>query len=123
MSVFHLHDMQDLPNRPGRRSRDLAGTSHGFDSIFVTENEMDHGSTIPLHTHTVEEGWIVLEGELRLRIGDEWMKLPAGTVARIPPETPHAVRNDSNSTVRVITCAPWSRDTVWSETTAYLAEG
>jgi quercetin dioxygenase-like cupin family protein len=80
-------------------------------------------STIPLHTHTVEEGWIVLEGELRLRIGDEWMTVPAGSVARIPPETPHAVRNESHSTVRVITCAAWSRDTFWSEATTYLAEG
>ena len=122
MSVFHLHDMQDVPNRPGRRSRDLAGTSHGFDSIFVTENEMDHGSTIPLHTHPVEEGWVVLEGELSVRIGDEWVTVPAGSVARVPPGVPHAVRNEGDATVRAITAAPWARDSFYTEATTYLDE-
>jgi quercetin dioxygenase-like cupin family protein len=97
MSVFHLNDFQDVPNRPGRRARDLAGSVHGFDSLFVTENEMDHGSTIPLHTHPVEEGWVVLEGELSVRIGDEWVTVPAGSVARVPPGVPHAVRNEGDA--------------------------
>jgi quercetin dioxygenase-like cupin family protein len=122
MSVFHLNDFKDVPNRAGYRNRDLAGTVHGFDSVFVTENQMDHGSTIPLHTHRVEEGWIVLEGELSVRIGEEWVTVPAGSVARIPPEVPHAVRNESNATARVITCAPWTRDTFWAEATTYLPE-
>jgi quercetin dioxygenase-like cupin family protein len=122
MSVFHLRDFEDVSNRPGRRSRDLAGTVHGFDSVFVTEHEMDHGNSIPLHTHTVEEGWIVLEGELRVRIGSEWVTVPAGSVARIPPNTPHAVKNDADTTARVITCAPWSRDNFYAEATTYLDE-
>jgi quercetin dioxygenase-like cupin family protein len=122
MSVFHLSDFEDVPNRPGRRARDLAGSIHGFDSLFVTENEMDHGSEIPLHTHPVEEGWVVLKGELALRIGDEWVVVPAGSVARVPPGVPHAVKNDAPETARAITAAPWARDTFYAEATTYLDE-
>ncbi len=120
MSVFNLDDFQTVPNRPGRRSRDWAGSAHGFDSLFVTENEMDHGSEIPLHTHPVEEAWIILEGELLLRLGDEWVVVPSGAVARVPPGVPHAVRNDGLVLARAITAAPWARDTFFSHATTYI---
>ncbi|MGE0686192.1 MAG: cupin domain-containing protein [Dehalococcoidia bacterium] len=123
MSVFHLRDFNDVPNRPGRRVRDLAGSIHGFDSVFVTENEVDHGSAIPLHTHPVEEGWIVLEGELSVRIGDKWVTVPAGSVARVPPGVAHAVKNEAEATAKAITTAPWNRDTFHAEATTYIDEG
>ena len=75
-------DMLFLPPGSSRLTR-----VHG---AFVTENEMDHGSAIPLHTHPVEEGWVVLEGELQVQIGDEWVIVRAGSagpVARIPRPT------------------------------------
>ena len=122
MSVFHIDDFRDVPNRPGRRVRDLAGTVHGFDSVFVTESEMDHGSAIPLHVHPVEEAWVVLEGELALRVGDETVTVSAGEVARVPPGVPHAVRNEGTVTARAISAAPWARDTFHAEATTYLDE-
>jgi len=122
MSVFHIQDFRDSPTRPGLRTRDLAGTIHGFDSLFVTENEISHGSAIPLHTHLVEEAWVVLEGELALRVGDEWLILAKGQVARVPPGVPHAVRVDASEPVRAITAAPWSRDTFHAEATTYIEE-
>ena len=122
MSVFHIHDFNDVPNRPGRRARDLAGSIHGFDTIFVTENEMDQGSEIPLHTHPVEEAWVMLEGELVLRLGDETVVVPAGSVARVPPGVPHAVKNENEATARAITAAPWNRETFYAEATTYLNE-
>ena len=123
MSVFHIQDFKDVPNRPGRRARDLAGSVHGFDSVFVAENEMDHGSEIPLHTHPVEEAWVMLEGELVLRVGDETVTVAAGSVARVPPGVPHAVKNEGEATARAITAAPWNRDTFYAEATTYIDEG
>jgi quercetin dioxygenase-like cupin family protein len=109
-----------VPDRPGRRARNLAGSEHGFDSLFVTENEMDPGSSIPLHTHTVEEAWVVTAGELTLRLGDELLVVPAGHVARVPPNVPHAVVNAGPNTARAVTAAPWARATFYTEATIYL---
>ena len=122
MSVFHIHDFKDVPNRPGRRARDLVGSDHGFDSLFVTENEMDHGSEIPLHTHPVEEAWVMIEGELVLHLGDETVVVPAGSVARVPPGVPHAVKNEAEGLARAITAAPWNRATFFTEGTTYLGD-
>ena len=120
MSGFPIGGFNDVPNRPGRRARDWAGSDHGFDSVFITGNEMEHGSVIPLHTHPVEEAWVILEGELAIRVGDETIIVPAGSVARVPPGVPHAVRNDGPILVRAITAAPWSRATFFTEATNYL---
>ena len=120
MSVFPFGPMQDVPNRPGRRSRDLAGSEHGFDGVFISESEMDHGSEIPLHTHPVEEAWVVLEGELTLRLGDETLPVPAGSVARVPPGVPHALVNEAQATARALTAAPWNHATFFTEGSTYL---
>jgi quercetin dioxygenase-like cupin family protein len=120
MSVFPLGPMADVPNRPGRRSRDLVGSEHGFDSVFVAETEMDVGSRIPLHTHPIEEAWVVTDGVLAVRLGDETVEVPAGSVVRVPPGVPHAVVNEGTSTARALTAAPWDRATFYTTGTTYL---
>src|SRR3954451_25480871 len=103
MWVFPLGPLEDVPNRPGRRARNLVGSEHGFDSHFVAETEMDAGSSIPLHTHPVEEAWVVTDGELIVRVGDETVVVPAGSVVRVPPQVPHAVVNEGPSVARALT--------------------
>jgi quercetin dioxygenase-like cupin family protein len=120
MSVFPIGPLEDVPNRPGRRARNLVGSEHGFDSVFVAETEMDAGSSIPLHTHPIEEAWVVTEGELVVRLGDENVIVPSGSVVRVPPDVPHAVRNDGPSTARALTAAPWNRATFHTDATTYL---
>jgi quercetin dioxygenase-like cupin family protein len=120
MSVFPVGDFAPVPNRPGRTARDLIGNEHGFDSMFVTETVMEPGSAIPLHRHSVEEGWVVLEGELTFRLGDEDVTVAAGNVVRVPSEVAHAVVNDSGAAARALTAAPWERSRFYSDATTYL---
>ena len=120
MSVYPVGPFQDVPNRPGRRSRDLAGSEHGFDSLFIAETEMDVGSSIPLHTHPIEEAWVVTEGQLVVRLGEETIVVPSGCVVRVPPDVPHAVQNQGSSTARALTAAPWDRASFYSMATTYL---
>jgi quercetin dioxygenase-like cupin family protein len=120
MSIFPLGPLEDVPNRPGRRSRNLVGSEHGFDSVFVAETEMDSGSSIPLHTHPIEEAWVVTEGELVVRVGEETLVVPTGHVVRVPPEVPHAVRNEGSAMARALTAAPWDRASFHSAATTYL---
>ncbi len=120
MSVHLLGSFQDVPRRPGRRSRDLAGTEHGFESLFLSETEMDPGSTIPLHTHPVEEAWVITQGQIWVCTGDDEVLVSAGSVICVPPGVAHALRNDGLVVVRALTAAPWSRATFYSHATTYL---
>jgi quercetin dioxygenase-like cupin family protein len=120
MSVFPIGPLEEVPNRPGRRSRNLVGSEHGFDAMFVAETEMDVGSSIPLHTHPVEEAWVVTDGELIVRVGEETVVVPSGCVVRVPPDVPHAVRNEGTSVARALTAAPWERASFYSQGTTYL---
>ena len=120
MSVHLLGPFEDVPNRPGRQARNLIASEHGFDSMFLTDTTMEAGSSIPLHTHPVEEGWVVTEGALVLQLGDESVVAQSGSVVRVPPGVPHAVRNDGPERARALTAAPWARDKFYSEATTYL---
>lgn len=62
---------------------------------------------MPLHTHPVEEAWVVTDGSLTLQVGEDTVNVEANSVVRIPPGVPHAVRNHGPDEVRAISGAPW----------------
>jgi mannose-6-phosphate isomerase-like protein (cupin superfamily) len=50
------------------------------------------------HSHrSIEEIYLVLEGEVAVKLGDDVTPLGPRDAVRIPPETPRAVRNDSDA--------------------------
>jgi quercetin dioxygenase-like cupin family protein len=55
--------------------------------------DIDAGAA-PLHEHQheQEEVWHIVEGEVALSIAGEEQVLSAGSVAIVPPHTPHGVR-------------------------------
>jgi quercetin dioxygenase-like cupin family protein len=119
----HLHQLagiQDIPNRPGMRGRNLIGTEHGVTSLFVGELHMDQGSSIPLHTHPTEEVFVVTDGTLTLQLGDESVTAGPDSVICIPAGVPHAVTNSEPRTARALTAGAWNRATWFSEGTSYL---
>jgi quercetin dioxygenase-like cupin family protein len=120
LAAHVIGPFEPVPNRPGRRSRSLAGNEHGFDSLFINETEMDAGSSIPLHSHPIEEAWIVTGGQLTVRMGTEDFVVAAGHVIRVPPGVPHAVHNNGPAVAKALTAAPWERATFYSEATTYL---
>lgn len=54
---------------------------------FVTINK---GSTLPLHHHPHEQITYMIEGKLKMQIGNEELVLEPGTVKVIPSNTPHS---------------------------------
>jgi quercetin dioxygenase-like cupin family protein len=55
------------------------------------------------HFHkTFSESFYVLEGEITLFDGDEWIKGGEGDFLYVPPNRPHAFRNDSDAPVRML---------------------
>jgi quercetin dioxygenase-like cupin family protein len=120
MATKRLSDLKPVLNRPGTRSRQLIGSEHGVTSLFVDELLMESGAWIPLHTHSVEETFLVTDGALIIRIGDETFIADAESVVRIPPETPHALQNSEAITARALAAAPWDRATFFRDATTYL---
>ncbi len=112
--------VDDIPNRPGMRGRNLMATEHGVTSLFVGELYMDQGSAIPLHTHPTEEVFYVAEGSLVMQVGDETVEAAAESVVCIPAGAPHAVRNEAAETAHALTAGAWNRATWFSEGTDYL---
>src|SRR6266581_3068010 len=117
MTSHRTGDFEPVANRPGMRSRNLIGSEHGVRSLFVAELLMEHGSEIPLHTHPIEEVFVVAEGALTLRLGDETVVAEADTVVRIPPGVPHAVVNAAPDPARALAAAAWDRATFFRQAT------
>ena len=91
-----------LQTRPGERCliRVPAADTHGAYS-FV-EIVSDPGDGTPLHVHQKEdEHLFVLEGTVRLALGDKIFDAEAGTMVALPNNIPHAWGNRTTSKLRM----------------------
>lgn len=60
----------------------------GAMTLFETESPPDAGP--PLHVHEDQDEWLfVLEGEIRVRVGDDILPVPAGAFVFLPRGTAH----------------------------------
>lgn len=76
--------------------RILVSSAEGRDGLSLIESFAPEGDSPPLHVHTTEdEVFHVLEGELRLRVGDDDARLRPGGAALAPRGVPHTYRVES----------------------------
>lgn len=94
-----------------RRAPPLAGNVLGsIQNDFVIAEWHDPGGgydpprfIAPLHLHREDdEAWYVLEGTLRLKMGDEEIELRAGSGAIVPRGTPHTYWNPEKGRTRYL---------------------
>jgi mannose-6-phosphate isomerase-like protein (cupin superfamily) len=76
--------------------------------VSLAEALVEPGRDTELHTHQrSQEIYYVLEGEGEMRLGDETFKVKKYDAILIPPCTPHSVKNDGKSGLRLLcVCAP-----------------
>jgi uncharacterized cupin superfamily protein len=73
----------------------------GRDGISLLESRAPHGDSAPLHVHhTEDEAFHVLEGELRIRAGDNDLRVAAGEAVLAPVGVPHTYRVESTEGAR-----------------------
>jgi quercetin dioxygenase-like cupin family protein len=90
----------------GTTVRVLASTEDGADGLSLLESVAPEGDSPPLHVHrTEDELFHVLEGELRLRVGEDDRRLRAGDVAVAPRGMPHTYRVESPRARWLVTTA------------------
>ncbi len=91
-------------------SRGPAWFFHGADSDFgavsLVINETAAGNGPPLHTHSYDEIFVVVDGQSTFTIQDGGnstiVELRTGDVARIPAGTPHGWKNTGDRAVRQV---------------------
>ena len=60
----------------------------------------------PLHTHTVEEGHVVLSGRVTYVIGDRQVTAEGPYIARVPAGVPHTFINAGADPINVVATFP-----------------
>lgn len=106
MSDYTILRAADVPDFTG----DAPGAFYGYGRALGAEQVSvnirvlaPHTAHVPPggdptrgHSHrTIEELYLVLDGELTVKLGDDIVTLGRLDAVRIPPPTPRAVRNDS----------------------------
>lgn len=73
--------------------RTLRGVDHGA-RISLILDESDPGQGPRLHRHPYDETWVVQEGSVTFRAGDERHQAGPGDIVIVPAGMPHAFTND-----------------------------
>lgn len=107
--VIRINQMSSFYDQPGEFGYAIHGEDYGFErlSFVVTETQPNGGP--PLHTHTVEEGHVVLSGRITYLIGDRQMTADGPYVARVPAGVPHTFINSSAEPVNIVATFPSRR--------------
>jgi mannose-6-phosphate isomerase-like protein (cupin superfamily) len=109
---------QEIPWRPGYRNFVLAGRDQGL-SCIAGFSVLEPGAGAPLHVHAdVDEIFIVVEGTLDFRLGDERFKVEADHTIAIPAGVPHSFVAVGPGPVRMYTFMP--RNRAIAEATTYF---
>jgi mannose-6-phosphate isomerase-like protein (cupin superfamily) len=107
--VIRINQMSSFYDKPGEFGYAIHGDEYGFDrlSFVLTETQPNGGP--PLHTHTVEEGHVVLSGSITYLIGDGRVTAEGPYIARVPAGVPHTFINSGTAPVNVVATFPSRR--------------
>ena len=107
--VIKINQMSSFYDKPGEFGYAIHGEEYGFDrlSFVLTETQPNGGP--PLHTHTVEEGHVVLSGRMTYVIGDRQVTTDGPYIARVPAGVPHTFINSGAEPVNVVATFPSRR--------------
>lgn len=118
MPVIANADAREVPWRPGYRNFVLAGRKEGL-ACIAGFSIIEPGAGAPLHAHDgVDEIFIVIEGTLDLRLGDERRLVEADSTIAIPAGVKHSFVAVGPRPVRMFTFMPRSR--AIAEATTYF---
>lgn len=107
---------QDVPAQvvgaeaPGATIRWIIDEEHdGAPNYALRMVEVAPGGHTPDHTHPFEHENFVVEGQGRVRIGDEWHAIGPGSVVFVPAGMRHSYANAGETPFRFLCGIPVSR--------------
>ncbi|MCH9674437.1 MAG: cupin domain-containing protein [Gammaproteobacteria bacterium] len=102
MPIIDHADSPQLEMRPGITGRFLANKALGSTAVSLLVNTVEPGAEAPLHTHTVEETMLVLEGSVWAQVGAERFHVGPNHTVVIPPHTAHAWGNSGSEVAKLL---------------------
>jgi quercetin dioxygenase-like cupin family protein len=102
-----LHELElvdfsvgDDPTAEGRLAIPIsAATGSSYAVVYL---EVDPGKRIPLHTHTADEIFVVLQGTGVVTAGDRQWEASAGAIAVAPAFAKHGWENVGSETLKLV---------------------
>ena len=85
---------------------ELEGRYYGWNDSTVQISEVGPGCGPPMHTHPVEEIFVLVEGEAAFTIAGETFHTKAPCVVRVPPHTPHSVTSLGTGRTKMVDFFP-----------------
>jgi len=82
-----IYNLNDLPSREVRHG--IVQRVFRGNAVAIAYNQLNPGMATNPHSHDFEQVFVLLEGRVKLHVGDEVHQCEAGTVVRIPPHTEH----------------------------------
>lgn len=102
MNILPLSELARSP-----RAALFEGARHGDGvpiSMFVTRYARGEGPS--LHRHPYAEVFLVQEGEATFTVGEQELRVEAGNVVVVDPETPHGFVGAGDGILRVVSVHP-----------------
>jgi quercetin dioxygenase-like cupin family protein len=103
---------------PGDRYRFLVTGAESGGAYFAMEALVPPGGGPPPHVHRNEdETFYVVEGEVSIRLEDEWVTARVGDFVNVPRGTVHCFKNEGDAIARLIlTFTPAGMERFFEET-------
>jgi len=103
MPIIDHNQAPEVPWRPGYRKWDIAGRDQGVTSTFSL-NTAEPGTGAPLHTHTMDELVVILDGTLEVRVDGVTHTVEKNHTLVIPPGCEHSFKvvGDENAQLMVL---------------------
>lgn len=118
MPIIDHKQAPEVPWRPGYRKWDIAGHQQGVTSTFSI-NTAEPGAGAPLHTHTIDELIVIMDGTLEVRIHGETHLVEKDHTLVIPPGAEHGFKVVGDSAAQLLIFFP-ALDPYSNEHTSYL---
>jgi mannose-6-phosphate isomerase-like protein (cupin superfamily) len=114
-AALRFHDgYRDLPRERDERRRtmplikveslrtgNLVGAEHGA-TISLILDRSEPGDGPRLHRHPYDETWVVEEGNLTFRLGEDELDAGPGDIVIAPPGVPHGFTNNGPGRSRLV---------------------
>jgi len=107
--VIRINQMSSFYDKPGEFGYAIHGEDYGFERLSFVMTETQPNGGPPLHTHTVEEGHVVLSGRITYLIGDRQVTADGPYIARVPAGVPHTFINAGREPMNVVATFPSRR--------------
>ncbi len=102
MPIIRNADAKFQQTTPGVRARQLVNQDTGAGAITLGEIIMEPGSSLVLHTHTIEEAMFIVEGTATVVLGNETHSLRAPGALLAPAGVNHLLANKSGKPMRFL---------------------